>query len=469
MVPDSGIRAHVRPMRNRPVRTQPPRVFAALSVRPSGLAWVTSDPLAKVATVGASDENRDAALEDLTREELEEELARLASHIYAGTCRWLELVGELDRRCGWAESGCGSCAEWIAWRCALLPRAAREHVRVARRLSGLPLVHAAFSRGELSYAKVRALTRVAEEACERELLELARCLTAAQLERALRAYRRVTREEAQEVHEREYLTTYWDEDGSLVVHGRLAPEEGALLLRGLEAARDSLWEAHSAEPGGSAEPRTPTSTGALARMADMSLTGGDAERSGGERYQVVVHVDLDALSFDDGGGCELDEGPVLASETARRLSCDASVIRISERNGRTLNVGRKTRTIAPGLRRALKARDHGCRFPGCEKRRFVDAHHVEHWARGGETKIDNLLLLCRRHHRLVHEGGYGLERLPGGRVRFRLPCGTMIPDAPRPPPATGKRLAASKATCWSGDGDAVDLGLSVDALLQAVG
>src|SRR5881394_3840539 len=93
--------------------------------------------------------------------ELEDELATLAAHIYAGTCRWLELVAELDRRGGWAESGCGSCAEWLAWRCALAPRAAREHVRVARRLPELPLIHAAFARGELSYAKVRALARVA--------------------------------------------------------------------------------------------------------------------------------------------------------------------------------------------------------------------------------------------------------------------------------------------------------------------
>jgi hypothetical protein len=122
--------------------------------------------------------------------ELEDEIATLASHIYAGTYRWLELVGEVDRRGSWADAGCGSCAEWLAWRCALLPRAAREHVRVARRLPELPLLHAAFARGELSYAKVRALTRVADADSEEELLELARVMTAAQLERAVRAYRR---------------------------------------------------------------------------------------------------------------------------------------------------------------------------------------------------------------------------------------------------------------------------------------
>src|SRR3954447_16908928 len=127
--------------------------------------------------------------EDMSVKDLQDELATLSSHIYAGTCRFLELVGELDRRGDWDEYGAGSCAGWLAWRCALLPRAAREHVRVARRLPELPLIHAAFAHGELSYSKVRALTRVAEPDSEEALVELARTLTAAQLERAVRAYR----------------------------------------------------------------------------------------------------------------------------------------------------------------------------------------------------------------------------------------------------------------------------------------
>jgi Domain of unknown function (DUF222) len=196
----------------------------------------------------ATEEMSDLA--ELSLEELEDELATLASHLYAGTCRWLELVDELDRRGDWTDSGCGSCAEWLAWRCALLPRAAREHVRVARRLPELPLVHAAFARGELSYSKVRALTRVADADSEEELLELARALTAAQLERAVRAYRRVTTADANDLHDAAYLTTFWDEDGALEIHGRLAPEDAALFLRALEVARDSLWErGHNQERG----------------------------------------------------------------------------------------------------------------------------------------------------------------------------------------------------------------------------
>jgi hypothetical protein len=304
----------------------------------------------------------------MSLEELQDEVATLGSHLYAGTCCWLELVGELDRRGDWTESGCGSCAEWLAWRCALLPRAAREHVRVARRLPELPLIHAAFARGELSYSKVRALTRIAEPESEEELLELARALTAAQLERAVRAYRRVTSEEANDLHDSAYLTTFWDEDGSLEIRGRLAPEDAAVFLRALDAARDTLWERASQEERGSAGPR-PTSADALVALADAALTS-TPSRSNGERYQVVVHVDADTLASDDGddrddgdGGCTLDDGPSIAAETARRLACDASVLAISERHGRTVHVGRKTRTIPPALRRALRRATAAAAFP----------------------------------------------------------------------------------------------------------
>jgi len=411
-------------------------------------------------------------LADLTPAELEDEIATLASHIYAGTCRWLDLLAEIDRRGSWAESGSGSCAEWLAWRCALTPRAAREHVRVARRLPELPLIHAAFARGELSYAKVRALTRVADVAREEELLELARAMTAAQLERAVRAYRRVTADDANDVHAAAYVGYTWDGDGSLVVQARLAPEDGVLFLRALESARDSLWEREQEANRGSAEPRPgfrPTNADAFVAMADAALSSRDAERSGGERYQVVVHADAAALSAERDSGSHLDDGPALASETAQRLACDASVVAVGE----TLSVGRKTRTIPPALRRALRARDRGCRFPGCENHRFVDAHHVQHWARGGETKMDNLVLLCRRHHRFVHEGRYSVETLGGGEVRFRNPWGAPIPNVSRPPPGDADRLLEMNCsleidglTCASGEGGSMDLGLAVEALLD---
>jgi 5-methylcytosine-specific restriction endonuclease McrA len=393
--------------------------------------------------------------ETLTVDELEQELASLASHLYAGMCRWLELVAEVDRR---GAMGC-TCSEWLAWRCGLTPRTAREHVRVARVLKELPLIRAAFGRGEISFAKVRALTRIAEPESEAELLGLALELTAAQLERAVRAYRRVTTDEAVAAQENAYLQWYWDEDGSLVLRGQLAPEDGAVFLQAIESAHQTLRER------GSAEPRQ-TNADALVAMAELALSGGS--RSGGGRHQVVVHVEEGVLGDDTEGGCELDDGPALAPETARRLACDSSVVRVREREGKTLSVGRKTRSVPSAVRRALKRRDRGCCFPGCENRLFVDAHHIRHWAHGGETNLDNLVLLCRRHHRLVHEGGYSVERLPDDELRFRDPWGALVPNAPRPPPGSIEPLltdgVGTYAIAWP---DRMDLDLAVQALLAA--
>src|SRR5206468_13029623 len=129
----------------------------------------------------------------------------------------------------------------------------------------------------------------------------------------------------------------------------------------------------------------------------------------GERYQVVIHVDAQTLAQEADGRCELADGHALAVETARRLSCDGSLVELQERNGEPLSLGRKRRTISPALRRALAARDRGCRFPGCDNKRFVDGHQVQHWSQGGETNLDYLLSLCRRHHRLLHERAYTVQ------------------------------------------------------------
>ena len=393
---------------------------------------------------------------ELTPEQLEDEIAELASNIYAGTCRWLDLVAELDRRGSFAVSGCGSCAEWLAWRCGLMPRAAREHVRVARRLVELPLIREAFARGELSYAKVRALTRVVDGATEEELLELARHLTAAQLDRVVRALRRVSAKEACNWQELAHLGWHWDDDGLLVVSARLTPEDGALFLRALEASRDALRQDRRADRDMSATgdmgdgpaepppgqrraplPPRPTSAEALVAMAHGALAA-TGERARAERYQVVVHVDSSTLSHDRNGTCQLDDGPPLAAETARRLACDASLVRVRELAGEPLSVGRRTRTIPRAMRRALAMRDGGCRFPGCERRRFLDAHHVRHWARGGETRLRNLVLLCGYHPARARRR---LHSRDARRRRAALPLSVGRPDPRRSSPA----LAAATA------------------------
>lgn len=178
-------------------------------------------------------------------------------------------------------------------------------------------------------------------------------------------------------------------------------------------------------------------------MSQTLLSSGPVERSGAEGYEVVVHVDAATLAHDDeDGACELADGPALDPETARRLACDASVVRILERDGQPLSVGRKTRSVPPALRRALRSRDHSCRFPGCAQRRFLHAHHIDHWAHGGPTDLSNLIHLCAYHHRLVHEGGYTTERHTGDGLRFRRPDGLAVPATPRR--ARGERLEVAR-------------------------
>lgn len=215
---------------------------------------------------------------------------------------------------------------------------------------------------------------------------------------------------------------------------------------------------------------------ALVAMAETMLAHGPAARDGGERYQVVVTVGQGALggtSADEGG--EIDDGPWLAPEAARRLACDSTVVAISlGAGGQPLNVGRATPTVPRHIRRALRTRDGGCRFPGCGQRRFVDAHHVEHWARGGETSLANTCLLCRFHHHAVHEGGFGLERTPAGDLVFTTPDGAVLPAAPEIGRVTldlddvnhrlGVVIGSETGACLWG-GERLDLGLSIDALL----
>lgn len=433
--------------------------------------------------------------------ELGREITQLASHIHAATCRWLALIAEFDAREGWADWGCRSCAEWVSWRCGVAPVAAREHVRVARRLAELPLVRAAFAEGRLSYSKVRALTRVEEVEREQDLLELASHATAAQLERLVRAYRGVVAVEraAHDGHADRWLTWDYDDDGSVRLRGRLPAEEGALVIAALEAAREqarteatttraSAEAQASGEASGAGESaageagvvdasaEAPRLTAAEARadalvaMAETLLATGPAARHGGDRHQVVVHVDAATLrGRTRGDRCELDSGAPLAAETARRLACDAAVVPLIERAGQPLSVGRKTRSIPPALRRALASRDRGCRFPGCTADRFVDAHHIQHWAHGGATSLENLVQLCRHHHRLLHEGGYAVGE-DEGRLTFRRPDGRRVVACPRPPRGHPDRLGTPRAippdACRSlSEGQRMDLDMAVDALL----
>lgn len=418
---------------------------------------------------------------ELELEHLEAQVCELASHVEAGMARWIALVGEYDHREGWGSwRGVRSTAEWIAWRCSCSPRMAREHVRVARALRELPLAREAFGRGELSYSKVRSLTRVATADSEEFLLHQATYATAAQLDRMLGAYRRSTGE-SNIAHEERELSWSWYSDGSLQVSARLPAEEGRAFLKALEAASSQIREEQRTAPeeNGPAGPRdedapggpllasAATNADALSLLSESFLAHGTATRAGPDRTQLIVHVDAETLSADAFGRCELEAGPGISPETARRLGCDASLRVLIKRGKRALYLGRKTRSIPPALNLALRERDGGCRLPGCTNTRFGDGHHIVPWALGGRTDLDNLVLLCRRHHRLVHEGGFAVERTAAGALVFRNPRGERLDNSPKLPPGSPRALPFSERPLWTGSGERMDLDACVYAVAQA--
>ena len=415
-------------------------------------------------------------------------VSTLAAHIYAATYRLLVLIAELDRREVWAAQGALSCAHWLSWACGIDTHTAREKVRVARALTGLPSLSKALARGELGYSKVRALTRIATGENETDLLNIGLHGTAQHVEKFVRPHRRAKRaeetERAEAQHENRGLTFWHDDDGTVVLHGRFPPEMGARILSALDVAMHAHaaeqpaagWDDEGLAPGdvprgtsgsevssvdaetgaGAREPvtanrkedarvfltdvprgtfmrgpsRTVRRADALAWMAERMFESGDAPALASDRHEIVVHVEAEVLADGRAGRCEIEHRTAIAAETARRLCCDAGIVPVVDgANGEPLSVGRRTRSIPPAVRRALASRDRGCRFPGCPATHRLHGHHVRHWADGGETSLDNLILLCPTHHRLVHEGGFDVRRLDDGAFRFTNPHGLAI----RPP------------------------------------
>ena len=463
---------------------------------------------------------------------LGERIAELAARINSAEARMMTLIAEFDRRGGWKDGGYSSCAEWLAWRTGTKIGTARERVRTARALERLPQTADALKHGTISYAKVRALTRVATPEREAELLEFARAGSAAKLERTVRMLKKLSRDAEltaeQARHRSRAFSVFVDGDGMYVVKGRLEPEVGAMLMRAVEAASDALFrreadardgaesgrgagrEAGDTRPepkqrradavgllaeralaagigaipghdtgrsiendvasetpsvdeeraspngegqasshgegrtsshgGGQASPNgeermSPNGEGSTSSHGDPSTAphGGSGTRA--ERYQVMVHCDAATLAAEGEPGRSDLDGIRVSAETSRRMACDAAVVAmVHAKDGSMLSVGRRTRTIPPHIRRALEERDRGCRFPGCGCR-FTEAHHVKHWADGGETSLRNTLLLCRRHHRAVHEGRVKVSVNGDGTVLFFTPKGRMLVDAPSRPKA----------------------------------
>jgi hypothetical protein len=345
-------------------------------------------------------------------ERLEAEICELAGHLAAATCRFLVLLADFDARRGWASWEMSSCAQWLSWKCQLSSGTAREHVRVARALRDLPVIRARFAAAALSYAKVRALTRIAAAATEAGLAELAGPMTANQLERFARAHRQVSAAGDAEARVRRRLAWRFEEDGSLSGTFRLPPLQGAVLLKALRAACADL----AGQPAG-----PPAGVSAETPAAPARVPGDPA----------------------DPARCHVQDGPAISVSTAQMLACTAALSWMTHADaGEILALGRRRRRPSSAIRRAARERDKcRCQYPGCESRR-VDLHHIQHWVNGGRTDLDNLISLCPFHHKVVHDRGYLIAAPPGGDFAFYRPDGTPLPPSP-PLPEPGGGIATA--------------------------
>ena len=358
-------------------------------------------------------------------DELDHAIVSCAARINAATYELLLLVRQFDERAGFLRWGLDNCAEWLAWRCDLSLITAKEKLRTAHALKALPAISEAFSVGELSYTKVRELTRVANRDNEQYLLDFALRTTAthvAQRCRELRMGDEASIDTAARAFANRSLRIRRDpQRGIMIVTVELPMETGELLEKALDKARDdevleipdlvdTSWSTRQAD--------------AFVNMVTGFLTGTENDQQTNDNYLVTIHVDQSALQGKDGRSA-------LAIETVKRLCCDGpAVVLIETEKGEPLSIGRKSRIIPRAIERAVRARDNnGCRFPGCHHHRFLQCHHVEHWSGHGETSLDNLMLLCTKHHTLIHEGGFRIETDFQNNWYFVRPDGIAVPEA----------------------------------------
>jgi hypothetical protein len=335
----------------------------------------------------------------------------------AASAQALTAVAECDARKLWRRDGATSMTSWLAGRYRLGWGTAREWVRVAHALQDLPRIAEAYRGGRLSWDQLRPLSRIATPETDETWARKAPSLSPGALWREARRHERIRVREAEHIRRHRYLWLNWDHHRPVLwVEGMLPAEEGAAVEKALtKRAEDVSGDPEALDPAG-------------ARLADAFL---DLATGGPERATVVVHAGAEILLRE-----EPEEGPWLAeteggqrlpSESIRRLACDGKIEWLVEHDGRPVGIGRRGRQVPGTVHRVLRNRDGGrCRFPGCERKRWLHAHHLVHWAEGGATDLDNLVLLCPAHHRLIHEGGWRTTGHPAHDLRFHDPGGRAL-------------------------------------------
>jgi hypothetical protein len=316
---------------------------------------------------------------------------------------------------------------------------ANRWIRAAHALPDLPLVSEAFAQGTIGVDKVVELTRFASPETERDLIRWAARVSVGAVRRKAGLAVRIPTEELVEVNRARFLSWwYLDEGKRFGLETELPAAQGPIIVRAIER----LAEAAPVMPG--EEDRVYAS----ARRADalvMLCSGAIAADPDPDRATVVIHAQAVAETPGPGeraeassrrvtvvsGGGQIEGGPAIHPETLQRMLCDGRVQTVLEdRSGDVVGLGRMSRDPSPWMMRQLRYRDQECTFPGCAARRFTHAHHVRWWRQGGRTDLDNLVLICSFHHRLVHEHGWSLQRGAGGTVRWFRPGGRRYRAGP---------------------------------------
>jgi Domain of unknown function (DUF222)/HNH endonuclease len=378
----------------------------------------------------------------------------------------LELLGEFDALGAiryWTDFK--SLAHWLSWCCSMSPGVAREHVRVAKALRGMPVIAGLFREGRLSYSKVREVTRVVDVVDEQRLAELALTATASQLARTISGFRSA---DGMRIAQQARRRVWWQEreDGMIEFRARLPKEDAAAVIAALDAAREQFGPPPvKPDPCGVVTDAAQPGTGsyskadALLDVARGFLDTTPEDRSGEDRTLVVVHVSAENLARDVPAGtptpvdvpaelartgvnqtadvedvpagtpepveatCHIAGVGAIEAATAQKHACDSPLLgAVVDRHGKVLALGRSRRLVTKALRRALLIRDGMCQYPGCHQTRHLKAHHVIPWMLGGRTDLDNLVLLCQWHHTAVHEGGVTIASDGDGWV-FHKPDG----------------------------------------------
>jgi hypothetical protein len=339
-------------------------------------------------------------------------------------------IAEVDRSEAWVEDGARDIAHWLRMRYGISDWKARRWIACAHALEGLPRIADALATGELGVDKVVELTRFASAEREADLVPWARQVSSGRIRHRADVECRRSLEEARDAEEtRSVSWWYFDEGKRFGLEAELPAAQGAVVVNALERATEEI-------PG---MPREEDASFLPQRRADALValcSAGLADEKDPDRATVVVYASLDSLLSAD-GGCEIEGDGVIHAATARRLMCHGRVqVVLEDQSGQPLRVGRLTREPPAWMLRQLRHRDRECTFPACGSRRFTQAHHIVWWRHGGRTDLDNLVLICTFHHKLVHEYGWSLRRHPDGTVHWFRPDGTRYRAGPGPPPST---------------------------------